>query len=105
MFDKGLKKGVKKRYIPPSQVMSFQRSAPYDLIIREGKEVFFPENSSEADCICLADSGGMAYDIENKSDWVLSKFIEKLKQAPSKLRIYIMYQPKVLTGAISYCTI
>lgn len=66
--------------------MSFPRSAPYDLIIQEGKEVFFPENSSEADCFSLADSGGMAYDIGNKSDWVLS---EKLKQAPSKLRIYI----------------
>lgn len=93
VFDKDLKKGVKKQYIPPSQVMSFPRSAPYDLIIQKGQEVFFPDNSSEADC--LADSGGMAYDIEDKSDWVLSEFVEKLKQPPCKLRIYIMYQPKV----------
>ena len=39
----------------------------------------------------------MAYDVDDKEDWVLSEFIDKLKQPPSKLRIYVLYQPETLS--------
>ena len=95
MFDEELEKGVKKRCIPPSQMMTFPISAPYDLVIQKGKETFFPNITSGTDCFCLADSSGVPYDIEDESDWVLSEFVKKLNQPPSKLRIYLLYWPKV----------
>ena len=105
VYDEDLEKGVKKRYIPPSEIMTFPSSAPYDLVIQKGRETFFPNDTSEADCFCLADSGGVPYVIEEKSDWVLSEFVQKLKQAPSKLRIYLMYRPKALTVSNSFIII
>ena len=39
----------------------------------------------------------MSYDVDDKEDWVLSEFIDKLKQPPSKLCIYLMYQPETLS--------
>ena len=83
MFDKELEKGVKKRFIPPSQIMTFPFSAPYDFVIQKGRKTFFPNNSSGPDCFCLADSSGIPYDIEDQSNWVLSEFVKKLNQPPS----------------------
>ena len=82
-WNKELEKGVKKRFIPPSQIMTFPFSAPYDFVIQKGRKTFFPNNSSGPDCFCLADSSGIPYDIEDQLNWVLSEFVKKLNQPPS----------------------
>ena len=97
VYDEELGKGVKKRYIPASQTVTFPANASFDLVIQKSREIFFPYETNESDgCFTLADSGGVPYDVENKPDWILSNFVQGLKQPPSKLRIYVMYQPKDL---------
>ena len=80
VFDEDLEKAVKKQYIPPSEIITFPSSAPYNLVIQKGRETSFPSDTSEADCFRLADSGGVPYDIEEKSDWVLSEFVRNKHQ-------------------------
>ena len=93
MFDDKLCKGVRKRFIPPAQTMTFPANASYNLVIDKGQEVFFPDEATENDCFALADSGGVPYKIEDTAVWVLSDFVESLKQPPSKLHLYILYWP------------
>ena len=95
VFDEVMEKGVKKRYIPPSKTMTFPHDVTYDLVIQRGIETFFPDETSEVDCFCLADSGGVPYVIEDKSSWKLSEFLHKFKQPPSKSHLYVMYMPQV----------
>ena len=98
IFNEELGKGVKKRFIPASQLVTFPTNASYNLVIQKSREFFFSDEGTENyDYFTLADSGGLPYDVGKKSDWILSEFIQGLKQPPSKLRIYIMYQPKEYT--------
>ena len=53
VFDDKLCKGVRKRFIPPAQTMTFPANASYDLVI---DKVFFPDEANENDCFALADS-------------------------------------------------
>ena len=46
--------------------------------------------------VLLLPTGGVPYKIEDKAVWVLSDFVESLKQPPSKLRLYILYWPTEL---------
>ena len=79
---------MKKRYIPPSQIVSFPANASYNCVIWKAREIFFPDESNESnDCFCLTDSCGVPHNVESESDWVLSEFVQELKQPPSKLRI------------------
>ena len=89
---------VKERYIPAAQTMTYPTNASYELVIEKGREVFFPDEINENDCFALADSGGVP---KNRGEWVLSKFIEGLKQPPSKLRLYILYWPNE-SATVSY---
>ena len=97
IFDEELQKGVKKRFIPPPVTMSLACSATYDTVIDKGREHFFPDETGSDDSFFLADSSGIPYKVENKSDWILSEFIQSIGQPPSKLRLYILCHPKVKT--------
>ena len=55
VFDDKLCKGVRKRFIPPAQTMTFPANASHDLVIDKGREVFFPDEESENDSFALAD--------------------------------------------------
>ena len=95
VYNEELGKGVRKRYIPASQTVTFPANSSFFQVIQKSREIFFPDEADESDaCFTLADSGGVPYEIENKSDWILADFLQGLKQPPSKLRIYIMYQPE-----------
>ena len=95
LFDESLGKGVRKRYIPASQTITFSANATYDLVIQKSQEIFFPDEAREQeDLFCLADSSGIPYEIGNKCEWKLSEFVQGLKLPPSKLRLYVMYRPK-----------
>ena len=93
IFNDKLCKGVRKRYIPSAQTMTFPTDASYKMVIEKGRRFFFPDELDDDDCFGLADTGGMPYKIQNKVDWVLSV---RLKQPPSKLGVYILYWAKVL---------
>ena len=41
-------KGVKKRYIPPTQIVSFPADAPYNCVIQKAREIFFLMNLMKA---------------------------------------------------------
>ena len=100
VYDEELGKGVKKRYIPASQMVIFPANASFSLVIQKSREIFFPDETNESDdSFTLADSRGVPYDVENKSDWILSEFVQGLKQPPSKLRMYVLYQPKDLMAS------
>ena len=53
VYDEKLCKGARKRYIPPSQTMTFPTNSSYDLVIEKGWPVFFPDEGSENDCFSL----------------------------------------------------
>ena len=95
IFDEKLQKGVRRRSIPPPLNISLPCSAPYDTLIKKGRENFFPDDTSSDDLFCLADSNGIPYEVEDKSDWVLSEFIQQIGQPPSKLRLYVMCRMQV----------
>ena len=98
IYNDDLGKGVKKRFIPASQLISFPANSSYDEVIQKSREIFFPDEQNESDeCFKLADSGGVPYDVPNKSDWVLSDFIQSLKIPPSKLHVYVLYQSLVVS--------
>ena len=95
IFDDELQKGVKKRYIPPPMNVSFPGTATYDDVISSGRENFFPDENTSADTFCLCDSSGTPFKVDNPESWVLSEFVQTTGQPPSKLRLYVMWQPKV----------
>ena len=95
VFNEELRKGIRKCYIPASQAVTFPANTSFDTVIQKSRELFFPDETDESnDCFALADSGGVPYEIQDKSHWTLSDFVQNLKQPPSKLRLYIMYQAK-----------
>ena len=73
--------------------LTFPANTSFFQVIQKSREIFFPDEADESDaCFTLADSRGVLYEVEKKSDWILADFLQGLKQSPSKLRIYIMYQ-------------
>ena len=106
IYDEELGKGVKKRYIPASPVVTFSANSSFSLVIQKSREIFFPDETNESDdSFTLADSGGVPYDVENKSDWMLSNFVQGLNQLPSKLHMYVMYQPKDLMASDNHTSL
>ena len=71
--------------------VSFPGTATYDDVISSGRENFFPDENTSADTFCLCDSSGTPF----TESWVLSEFVQTTGQPPSKLRLYVMWQPKV----------
>ena len=69
VYDEELGKGVKKRYIPASQMVIFPANASFSLVIQKSREIFFPDETNESDdFFTLADLGGVPYDVENRLD-------------------------------------
>ena len=95
VYDRILKKGVKRRYVPPPMIFSFSGNATCMDVIQKGIEKFFSEvQSPDALNFCLADSSGIPY--ERNDTWSLSEFIQATGQPPSKLRLYVMNVDEVI---------
>ena len=94
-FDMVLQRGVKKKHIPSPMVFFLPSNASYDVVIQKGVEYFFPESTTSVNEFCLVDSNGIPYKCD-KSDWVLSEFIKSTGYPPSKIHLYVMWQPKVV---------
>lgn len=61
-----------KGYIPVSQTVTFPANASFFQVIQKSREIFFPDEADKSDAhFTLADSGGVPYEVKNKSDWIL----------------------------------
>ena len=91
VYDKDLKRGVRKRYLsePNPQKVEFTRDAPLMEIFQRAKQLFFSEVETDLDSMCLADSGGILIPVRNKESWSLSSFYQKNRLQPSRYKLYV----------------
>ena len=93
MFNTTSRKGIKRKDLPSPKIVDFDACSSYEDIVMKGKELFFPQESDNFDAYSLAGSSGVPFDIADKENWVLGDFLKEHGFQPSKLRLYILYNP------------
>ena len=95
MYEPDLQRGVKKKTIPSPRVVDFAKSALYEEVLQQAKDIFFREDEHDLGDYCLAGPSGVPFQVDDPTDWVLYEFLKQHGFQPSKLCLYIMYKPEV----------
>lgn len=94
MYDTRSQKGTKRKTLPSPRVIDFDATATYMDVVKRAKESFFPENTDDMNAYSLAGTSGIPFDVDNKENWVIGEFLKEHGYQPSKLRLYIIYDPE-----------
>ena len=95
IYNEAQQKGVKKQYLPAPCVVDMQRSSTYLQVLQQGRDIFFSEESENLLDYSLCGTAGTPFDISDVDEWVLGDFLKTHGYQPSKLRLYILYNPVV----------
>ena len=95
IYDETQQKGVKKQYLPAPRVVDMLRSSTYLQVLQQGRDIFFSDESEDLLDYSLCGTSGTPFDISNAEEWVLGDFLKTHGYQPSKLRLYILFNPVI----------
>ena len=94
MYDPVKKVGIRKKTIPSPQFYKFNSRASYDEVMDKIIPAFFPNGDDNPSHYLLAGSSGVSFKVD-KEKWTLEAFLKECKISPSRIRLYVMYNPQV----------
>ena len=72
----------------------FNSRASYEEVMGTVKPVFFPNGDDNLSHYSLAGSSGVSIKVD-KEKWTLEAFLKECKISPSRIRLYVVYNPQV----------
>ena len=86
--------GIRRQTIPSPRPFEFNSRASYEEVMGTVIPVFFPNGDDNPSHYSLAGSSGVPFKVD-KDKWTLEAFRKEYKTPPSKIRLYVMYNPQV----------
>ena len=84
--------GIRKKTIPSPRAFEFNSRASYEEVMGTVKSVFFPNGDDNPSHYSLV-AGSSGVPFEEK--WTLAAFLKEYNASPSKIRLYVVYNPQV----------
>ena len=98
-----LEKGIKKKGIPPPRIIDLDVCSTYDEVLKQTKQIFFPDSTNDNSYFSLAGTSGLPFEVEE--NWSLGDFLKSHGFQPSKLRLYILSKVSIHNSVLIHVLI